>query len=726
MGAAPSTGTVNVNVKSMPPSSGGGINKVSPSPVDSHSMASPLFTTEGYGENVFKGNIAAKYLKKQGLTVDDLNDSSWVKNPKKADQIAAAVLDWAVERGASNYCHLFQPMAATYRPGQTSCVQLAMFEFDPDTGAVEWNFKGKHILQGETDGSSYPNGGLRVTHSAGGYLTIDPESPMFLRGDCVYIPACFVAFTGYALDEKTPLIRAVHAMSENGKRMFKALGYDIKGLVNNIGLEQELFFVPREHFAKRPDLKYTGRTVLGALPARGQEMSDHYMAPINLTGRAMACMQEIQSECYKLGIPLKTRHREVAPNQYEFAPLFGTVTTQTDQNLSVMQIAEEVAERHKLAALFIEKPFAGVNGSGKHNNWSIATTDGVNLYNPGQLESHFNDGKLTPIIMAATVAAIDRYGDLMRMAIAAPGNDFRLGAMEAPPAVMSTYLGTQMTEYLEKFVAGENATYHPTTTTVDLGAPSLPNIIAPAEDRNRTSPFPYGGHRFEFRAVGSSQNVSLVNTCLAAMMGKMFGEIATAVEGGASPIDVARDLLKKHMKCVYNGNGYDPEWPQKAVEKGVWRIDSGVEAIERLTDEKNVELFSSLNIFTAEECQARKDIMLELYVSVVEMECQVMIDMINQHCKPSCSRGGLPTGELDSAVSTLEAGWRAIADTSELAAKAHACRTFRLETMVTVRATVDALEKKCPRDCWTLPTYDDLLFLDTMDTPFSMWTNREA
>ena len=670
---------------------------------------------ETYGGNVFRGHIAAPYLKKVGLTEADLDDPSWVKNPTKADQIAAAVLDWAKERNAINYCHLFQPMAATYRPGQTSCVQLAMFEFDAN-GNPEWNFKGKHILQGETDGSSYPNGGMRATHTAGGYLTIDPESPMFIRGDCVYIPACFVAYTGHALDEKTPLIRAVHALSSAGKRLFASLGYQINGLVNNIGLEQELFLIPREFYSKRPDLMYTGRTVLGAFPARGQEMSDHYMAPINIAGRAMACMKEIQEECYKIGIPLKTRHREVAPNQYEFAPLFGTVTTQTDQNLTVMQIAEEVARKHKLAALFIEKPFAGVNGSGKHNNWSIGTTDGVNLYNPGQLEKHFNNSKLTPIVMAATVAAVDRHGDLMRLAIAAPGNDFRLGAMEAPPAVMSTYLGPQMTDYLTSFVAGENAKYDPKTTTVDLGAPQLPKITAPAEDRNRTSPFPYGGHRFEFRAVGSSQNVSLVNTVLAAGMAQAFNEIAEKVEGGANPLDIARDLLKTHMKAVFNGNGYAPEWPQQAVEKGVWRIDSGVEAIERFTDEKNVQLFGSLNIFTPEECAARKEVLLEQYLAVVEMEVMVMIDMMNQSVIPSCSRGGLPTAGVEEGVQTLTNEWKAITEMEGTAEKARAARSLRLETMVSVRATCDALEKKCPKDCWMLPTYDELLFLDMMES----------
>jgi len=436
------------------------------------------------------------------------------------------------------------------------------------------------------------------------------------------------------------------------------------------------------------------------------------MAPIQVLGPAMACMQEIQTECYKLGIPLKTRHREVAPNQYEFAPLFGSVVTQTDQNLMVMQIMDEIAAKHGLAALLIEKPFAGVNGSGKHNNWSISTKCGAQLYNPGDLAEKSGKAEIFPIVMAATVSAIDKFGDLMRMSIASPGNDFRLGAMEAPPAVMSTYLGEQMTAYLTEFMNGDVKPYEPKVTAIDLGCDDLPIIHAPAEDRNRTSPFPYGGHRFEFRAVGSSQNVSLVNTVLNSMMAKQFKEISDRVEAGENAVTVAQELLKAHFKCVFNGNGYDPNSPDKAVELGVTRIDSGVEAICTLTAAKNVELFESMGVFKPEEVEARKEVLLEHYVGVVEMEAICMVDMINQHVVPSLKKAGMDSAAVKSAAGTVEAGLAEVHAADGMEASAKLARTLRLETMGAARKVCDDAEGLCPADCWTLATYKDLFFLD--------------
>jgi glutamine synthetase len=388
---------------------------------------------EGYGQHLFKGKVAAPYLEKAGLPKDTLDTAAWTTNGK-ADKVAAAVLEWAKDNGASVYCHWFQPLGSSgVRHGQSAQVQNTMMEFSKD-GTPVWDFKGKNILKGETDGSSYPNGGLRATHRAGGYLSVDPTSPIFLRGDTIFIPSCLVSYYGHALDEKTPLLRASDAMSKEGARLLGHLGYKVKGIQANIGLEQEIFLIPRSAYFKRPDLQLSGRTVLGRMPPRGQEMSDHYMAPPSLTSSALACMQEIQDQCFRMGIPLRTRHREVAPNQYEFAPLYGTVTTQIDQNLMVMQIIEEVAASHGLAALLQEKPFQGVNGSGKHNNWSIATDDGTNLLNVGQLAAKAGPD-VFPVIMAAIVKAINENGDLMRLAIATPGNDFRLGACEAPPGL---------------------------------------------------------------------------------------------------------------------------------------------------------------------------------------------------------------------------------------------------------------------------------------------------
>ena len=567
-------------------------------------------------------------------------------------------------------------------------------------------------MKGETDGSSYPNGGLRATHTAGGYLSVDPTSPIFLRGDTIFIPASFVNYHGQALDEKTPLLRSCDALSRESKRLMGHLGFNIEGVKPSIGLEQEIFFVPRDAYMKRPDLQMTGRTVMGRLGVRGQEMCDHYMAPPSLASPALACMQEIQEQCFAMGIPLRTRHREVAPNQYEFAPLFGFVTTQIDQNVTVMQVIEEVAVRYGLAALLQEKPFDQVNGSGKHNNWSLFTNCGTNLFNVGQLNKSSGNPAAFPTVMSAICKAVLENGDLMRMAIASPGNDFRLGACEAPPAIMSVYLGDDMTKYLEAFKNGESKEYSPTTKMLSTGVKALADVEVPAEDRNRTSPFPYGGHRFEFRAVGSAQNVSLVNTVLNTITAKAFADFSDAIEKGAKPDQVAREALKASWKVVFNGNGYDEANQEKLTKDGLWRIDSGVESIARFTADKNVKLFEQMKIFTPEECAARQTILLDHYVGSVEMEVLCMIDMINQHVIPSAKEAGITGYDLEGIVATLKKDLAAAHAESDEVKRADMFRTLRLETMVTCREKVDELEGIVPAELWTLATYKELMFLD--------------
>ena len=567
-------------------------------------------------------------------------------------------------------------------------------------------------MKGETDGSSYPNGGLRATHTAGGYLSVDPTSPIFLRGDTIFIPASFVNYHGQALDEKTPLLRSCDALSRETKRLMGHLGWNVEGASPSIGLEQEIFFVPRDAYMKRLDLQMTGRTVLGRLGVRGQEMCDHYMAPPSLASPALACMQEIQEQCFAMGIPLRTRHREVAPNQYEFAPLFGFVTTQIDQNVTVMQVIEEVSVRYGLAALLQEKPFAEVNGSGKHNNWSIFTNCGTNLFNVGQLNKNSGNASAFPVVMSAICKAVIENGDLMRMAIASPGNDFRLGACEAPPAIMSVYLGDDMTTYLESFKNGENKEYSPTTKMLSTGVEALAPVEVPAEDRNRTSPFPYGGHRFEFRAVGSSQNVSLVNTVLNTITAKAFSDFSDAIEKGAKPSEVAREALKSSWKVIFNGNGYDSAEQEKLTKDGLWRIESGVESIARFTADKNVKLFENMKIFTPEECAARQTVLLDHYVGTVEMEALCMIDMINQHVIPSAKEAGITGYDLEGIVATLKKDLAAVHAETDEVKRGTLARTLRLETMVTLREKVDELEGIVPADLWTLATYKDLMFLD--------------
>ena len=691
-----------------------------------------------YGAHCFKGAVADKYLKKQGESVALLATPAWTASKEKADAVAAAIMDWARDNGASVYCHWFQPMGSSgFRHGQTGQVYNTMIEFNA-AGMPEWSFSGKDLLNGQTDGSSFPNGGLRATHTAGAYLTVDPESPPFIMNDTVFIPAVLAAYSGVALDEKVPLHRAVQALSKEGVRLLGHLGLKTAGLVNNIGLEQEIFLIPRAAFFKRPDLQFAGRTVMGRLPARGQEMSDHYMAPLSDASPTLACMQAIQEKCFKMGIPLRTRHREVAPNQYEFAPMFGTVVTQTDQNLVVMQVIEETAAKFGLAALLQEKPFQGINGSGKHNNWSISTAEGVQLLNPAQMYAKTGNADVFPVVMAALVSGLDKHGDLLRMSVASPGNDFRLGAMEAPPAVISTYLGDDMTAYLERFIGGASEVYKPKTRELGFGVDAIRPIEIPAEDRNRTSPFPYGGARFEFRAVGSSQNVSLVNTVLATITADGFKAISDRVEKGEKALDVARDLLKKHFRVVFNGNGYDKSWPEEADKRGIWRINSGVEAIKRFTDPKNVQLFSSLNVFTPEECAARKEVLLGHYAGTVECEAQAMIDMIVQHVIPSLKKAELPLDgvKVNDAVKSVVDGLHGLHKADDVATKATLARVLRLETMVAARKIVDEAEAVCPESLWTLATYkvrailvalglapdphlhtlrsaQDLLFLDT-------------
>jgi len=676
-------------------------------------VMSNLAAYQDFGTNVFTGKVAAEYLAKHGASADTLKDPNWVNTD--ADAVANAVFDWATDRGANVYCHWFQPMASSgVRHGLTGQVQNMMLKFNGD-GEIEQDFKGKTLVKGETDGSSFPNGGLRGTHCAGGYLAVDTSSPILCRGDTIFIPSAFVSYYGAALDEKTPLLRSNSALDQSGSRLFNLLGGNASaGVQANIGLEQEIFLIPREEYYRRPDLQLTGRTIMGKNAPRGQEMCDHYMAPLSSATAALACMQEIQDECWRMGIPLKTRHREVAPNQFEFAPLYGTNTTQIDQNVFVMQIIEEVAPKHGLAALLQEKPFNDVNGSGKHNNWSIATRDGINFLAPDEVMEATGNPDAFPVIMAAIVAAVDENGDLMRAAIASPGNDFRLGACEAPPAIVSTYLGDDMTSYLEAFMNGESSEYNPGKKLLDLGTREVMPFEVPAEDRNRTSPFPYGGARFEFRAVGSAQNVSLVNTVLNTIAAEKFAEFADRIEAGEAPADVAREALNKHWKVIFNGDNYDEANQQMLTDSGVWRIDSGVEAIAVLSSEKNVALFEKMKVFNGEELSARQDVLHDHYTGTVEMEALTMIDMINQHVIPSVKEAGVgPLDELTAAVTTLKASVAEIHAAESSIDKARLARVLRLETMIDIRETCDAAEEVVPAENWTLATYKELLFLDS-------------
>jgi len=687
----------------------------------------PKFAREmhQYGENCFTGAVAKKYLLDAGIPADKVEavfeDAALLGEYK--DQIASAVLAWAKEREATMFTHAFQPLGSEgVRAGSTGQVHNAMFR--PGKDGPYWCFSGDDLIQGETDGSSFQNGGLRATHTAAAYTVIDPSSPIFLRDDTIFIPTVLAAFTGEALDEKLPLLRSMQAVDREGRRLLKHLGHTSASKVfPNIGLEQEFFLVPRSAYFKRPDLQLTGRTIMGKSSARGQEMCDHYMAAPN--EKALACMREIQHECFKVGIPMQTRHKEVAPNQYECAPFFGLASGQIDNNLLFMQIAEEVAARHGLACLFAEKPFQGINGSGKHNNFSLGTYENVNLFNAKHMAKHCTVQDSFAIIMAATIAAIHKHGDLMRMATATPGNDFRLGAMEAPPAIVSTYLGESLTAYLDAFRKGQPAKpYVAASKALDLGINSIPAVNVPSEDRNRTSPFPYGGHRFEFRAVGSSQNVSMVNTVLCSILASEFSALSSKIEAGKSPSDVAKATLNDHWQIIFNGNGYGADWPVEAAKRGIPNHASCVDAIAALGTDKSLALFEGLkdpkgvSVMTKAETKCREAVMFDKYCSVVEMEALCMVDMIRQHVYPSALKAA--SLNINAGADKLKAGAATILDklhamekATEGQSRAKVARQLRLETMAEIRGLCDEAEAIIPPEMWTIATYKDLLFLDS-------------
>jgi len=666
-----------------------------------------------YGTYKFKGVEAAKWMKNQGLSPTTLDDPQWQFDKAIADKVALAVMEWAKHKGASMVTHWAQPLgSAGVRRGQTLQVHNAMFNFGKK-GELKWIFSGDELLKGETDGSSYMNGGLRCTHEAGGYTALDPSSPMFIRGDTLFIPTIFVSFYGKALDEKTPLLRSMEACSKAGVRLLGLLGYKCKKVEPMIGLEQEFFLVPRSAFFNRPDLQLAGRTIIGAMPARGQELSDHYMSALNVA--AMACMKEMQHEAFKMGIPLKTRHREVAPNQYECAPYFGLASAQIDENLMVMELMEEIATKHGLACLLHEKPFKGINGSGKHNNFSLSTDTGLNLFNGPKMDQLTGSSETFAVIMSAVVKAIFENADLMRMAIAAPGNDFRLGAMEAPPSIISTYLGEALTKFLEsvkneKMVPGP---YNPKETVVNPVAGFIAPFTVPAEDRNRTSPFPYGGHRFEFRACGSSQNVSMVNVVLCTAIADAFNTIADQIEGGKRPLDAASEALSTSWKIIFNGNGYSAEWQAEALKRELVCENSNVEAVEKaLKSPKNVELFQKLGVFQPDELESRADSMHDQYVGMVEIELNCMVSMLKTKIIPAVKAAGLSTAALEGGVAKVSEVLKNIEAAPTPYAKAKISRAARMETLEEVRAVCDATEEEMPADKWPIATYHELLFLD--------------
>ena len=549
-----------------------------------------------------------------------------------ADAVAEEMKNWAIENGATHFTHWFQPLT-----GVTAEKHDSFISPSPD-GGVLMEFSGKELIKGEPDASSFPSGGLRATFEARGYTAWDPTSYAFIKDHTLCIPTAFCSYSGEALDKKTPLLRSMQAINKQAKRILKLFGNeDVKYVRTSVGPEQEYFLVDKEMFNKRPDLKYTGRTLFGAMPPKGQEMDDHYFGVIK--PRVTEFMEDLNSELWKLGILAKTEHNEVAPAQHELAPIYSTTNVATDSNQLTMEIMKKVAARHGMECLLHEKPFAGVNGSGKHNNWSIATDTGVNLLSPGK--TPYENAQFL-LFLAAVIQAVDDYQDLLRLSVATAGNDHRLGANEAPPAIISIFLGDELTGILDAI--REDKPYEGTEKVImKLGVHSLPRFSRDTTDRNRTSPFAFTGNKFEFRSLGSSNSIACCNIMLNAAVAESLRQYADELEGAADFETALHDLIKRviteHQRILFDGNGYGDEWIKEATEvRGLSNLKTTADAMPHLLDKKNMEMLMAHKVFTEAELQSRCEIMLENYVKTVNIEGLTMVDMVRKNYLPAIER----------------------------------------------------------------------------------------
>ena len=663
-------------------------------------------------------------------------------DPAVADVVAASMKDWAIENGASHYTHWFQPLTGLTAEKHDSLAA-------PDgAGGVVFNFSGSELVQGEPDASSFPSGGIRATFEARGYTAWDATSPAFLmRGEnnvTLCIPTAFVSWTGEALDTKIPLLRSVEALSEQAIRILKIFGADkgVSRVFTTVGPEQEYFLVDRDLYFKRPDLLICERTLFGAKPPKGQQLEDHYFGTI--PPRVLAFMSEAERELYRLGVPVKTRHNEVAPGQYEIAPLFEPSQIAGDHQMLIMETLKRVAPRYGLQALLHEKPFAGVNGSGKHNNWSMSTNTGVNLLDP-QDDTHTNMQFL--VFLVATIRAVDIHADLLRASIASAANDHRLGANEAPPAIISIFLGKMLNDILEQVERGL-----PKRTirggTLDLGATTLPQLPRHSGDRNRTSPFAFTGNKFEFRAVGSSASIAWPNTVLNTIVAESLDYVATELERtvGAKPsasrlqagvLSVLKKLIKQHKRVIFDGDNYAEEWHEEADRRGLPNLRDSVAAFQVLRVKKNADIFRKYGVLTKSEYESRIHIQLEKYVKQLTIEAETMVSIARSQILPAALEHQRRVAESVAATKTagVDAGdsltalrefvglvtefRKRTADVEKLAghheedAGKHAAQINRVlkPAMERLRETGDALETHVAADLWPMPNYRDLLFL---------------
>ena len=585
--------------------------------------------SEYFGVNVFNDKKMQERLPKATYkALKKTIESGEALDLSVANVVANAMKDWAVEMGCTHYTHWFQPMTGVTAEKHDSFIS------PNGDGEVIMEFSGKELIKGEPDASSFPSGGIRATFEARGYTTWDPTSPAFIRDKTLYIPTAFCSYTGQVLDKKTPLLRSMEKLNSEAVRILHLLGKtDVKRVTTTVGPEQEYFLIDKEMYDKRPDLIYTGRTLFGAMAPKGQELDDHYFGSIK--SRVSAFMNDLDEELWKLGVYAKTKHNEVAPSQHELAPIFTTSNIATDHNELCMEVMKKTAEKHNLVCLLHEKPFAGVNGSGKHNNWSISTDTGENLLNPSKRPE---DNLQFQLFLSAVVKAVDEYQDLLRITVASAGNDHRLGANEAPPAIISMYLGDDLGALVESIIEGKDYKSHK-AARMKTGVDALPDFKKDNSDRNRTSPFAFTGNKFEFRALGSSLNIAcpnyMLNTMVAQQLGEFYNELKDSENLEESLKALIKKVLTEHQRIIFNGDNYSDEWVKEAENRGLCNYKSLPDAMEHYIDKKNIELFSENGIVTKEEMLARYEIELEQYSKLLNIEALTMIDMAKKDIAPA-------------------------------------------------------------------------------------------
>ena len=691
-----------------------------------------------FGENVFNDTVMQERLpKKIYKNLKKTIEEGKELDLETADVIAHEMKEWAIEKGATHYTHWFLPLTGVTAEKHDSFISAPL-----PSGKVLMSFSGKELIKGEPDASSFPSGGLRATFEARGYTAWDCTSPAFVRQDAagatLCIPTAFCSYTGEALDQKTPLLRSMEAINTQALRLLRLFGNTTsKKVTPSVGVEQEYFLVDAEKFMQRKDLIYTGRTLFGAMPPKGQELDDHYFGTIRQ--RIASFMRDVNIELWKVGVSAKTQHNEVAPAQHELAPIYAEANIAVDHNQIIMQTLKRVACQHGMKCLLHEKPFAGVNGSGKHDNWSITTDDGINMLEPGKTP-HENTQFL--LVLACILKAVYKHADLLRQSAADPGNDHRLGANEAPPAIISVFLGEQLEDVVEQLISTGEATHSLKGGKLETGVSTLPDLFKDATDRNRTSPFAFTGNKFEFRMVGSRDSIANPNIVLNTIVAEAFADACDILEK-TDDFDLAvHDLIKEYLtenqRIIFNGNGYSDAWVAEAERRGLPNIKSMVEAIPAITTEKAVELFERFNVFTKAELESRAEIQYEAYAKAINIEARTMIDMASKQFLPAFIKytktladtiNAVKAAGVDATVQTealkevsaLMAETKAALDrlvkvTGEAAAKeegevqATYYHTEVVPAMDALRAPVDKLEMIVDKEAWPMPSYGDLIF----------------